>query len=126
MKHVLIVDDSSVIRKFSRLIFESLGFRVSDTDSVSDALERVQADTPDFIPIDWIIPNANCLEFITAVRRAELERRCFIIYMVSENDAADILKAFKAGANDYILKPFDLDILLARLNSISRVKGKVA
>lgn len=118
MKHVLIVDDSSVIRKFSRLIFESLGFRVSDTDSVSDALERVQADTPDFILIDWIIPNANSLEFITAVRRAELERRCFIIYMVSENDAGDILKAFKAGANDYILKPFNREIIEMKLHEI--------
>lgn len=118
MKHVLIVDDSSVIRKFARLIFESLGFRVSDTDSLSDALDRVQADTPDFILIDWIIPDANSIEFIAAVRRAGLERRCFIIYMVSENDAADIMRALKAGADDYILKPFNREIIEMKLHEI--------
>ena len=90
MKHVLIVDDSNIIRKYARLIFESLNFRVSDTDSLTDALDRVQADTPDFILIDWIIPNANSLEFIAAVRRAGLEQRCLIIYMVSEIGRAHV------------------------------------
>jgi two-component system, chemotaxis family, chemotaxis protein CheY len=118
MKHVLIIDDSSVIRKYARLIFESLNFRVSDTDSLSDALERTQSDTPDFILIDWIIPNANSLEFIATVRRANLERRCFVIYMVSENDAADIMKAFKAGADDYLLKPFNREIVEMKLHEI--------
>ncbi len=118
MKHVLIVDDSNIIRKYSRLIFESLNFRVSDTDSLVDALDRVQVDTPDFILIDWIIPNANSLEFITAVRRASLERRCFIIYMVSENDAGEIMKAFKVGADDYILKPFNSEIVEMKLHEI--------
>lgn len=118
MKHVLIIDDSNVIRKYARLIFESLNFRVSDTDSLTDALERVQADTPDFILIDWIIPNANSLEFITTVRRANLERRCFVIYLVSENDAVEITKAFKAGADDYLLKPFNREIVEMKLHEI--------
>lgn len=118
MKHVLIIDDSSVIRKYSRLIFESLGFRVSDTDNLQDALQRVQSDTPEFILVDWIVPGANSLDFIKGVRASRLEKRCHIIYVTTENDSMELSKALRAGADDYMLKPFNKDIVEMKLHEI--------
>lgn len=69
MKHILIVDDSPIIRKFGRLIFESLGFRVSEAETGAETLERARSDPPDFILVDWILPGVNSHELIHKLRR---------------------------------------------------------
>lgn len=119
MKHILIIDDSPIIRRFSRLIFESLGFRVSEAETEIEALDRSVTDIPDYILIDWIIPGLSSVELIGKLRRTLVERRPYIIYLVTENDVADISRAFKAGADDYLLKPFNKEIIEMKLHEIS-------
>lgn len=119
MQHILIIDDAPIIRRYGRLIFESLGFRVSEAESQAEAVERASTDSPDYILIDWIMPGVSSLELIAKLRRAQMEKRPYIIYLVTENDVAEITKAFKAGADDYLLKPFNRDIVEMKLHEIS-------
>lgn len=119
MQHILIIDDAPIIRRYGRLIFESLGFRVSEAESEAEAVERASTDSPDYILIDWIMPGLSSLELIAKLRRAQMEKRPYIIYLVTENDVAEITKAFKAGADDYLLKPFNRDIVEMKLHEVS-------
>ena len=118
MLHCFIIDDAEVVRKYARLIFESLGFRVSEAASPADVLERIQAEPPDYILIDWRIPGANPIDFIARVRAMRLETRPYIIYVPTENDFPEIERAFKAGADNYILKPFNREIVELKLHEI--------
>lgn len=118
MKQVLIIDDSPIIRKFTRLIFESLNFRVSEAETSKEALERAKTDPPDYILVDWIIPGVNSHDLISSLRRAVAEKRPYIIYLVTENDIPDVTRAFKSGADDYLLKPFNREIIEMKLHEI--------
>ncbi|MGL4398035.1 MAG: response regulator [Hyphomicrobium sp.] len=119
MQHCLIVDDSSVIRKFARLIFEQLGYRVSEAANAVETLDRIESDPPDLVLMDWILPGDNCHELIAAIRSARLDRRPFIIYLVTECEPSDIKRAVRAGADDYLMKPFNRDIIEMKLHEIS-------
>lgn len=119
MKHILIIDDAPIIRRYGRLIFESLGFRVSEAETEVEALERSSSDNPDYVLVDWIIPGVSSLELISKLRRTLVEKPPFIIYLTTENDAAEISKAFKVGADDYLLKPFNKDIVEMKLHEIA-------
>ena len=118
MKHCLIVDDSSIIRQVTRIIFEGLGYRVSEAESGQEAMERVRADVPDFIVVDWQIPATNVHELIADMRKATFDNPAFILYITTENDTADLKNAFRAGADDYLLKPFNREILDMKLQPI--------
>lgn len=118
MKHILIIDDSPIIRKFGRLIFENLGFRVSEAEGDKDALERARTEHPDYILVDWVMPGVVSHDLIARLRRTLVEKPPYIIYLVTENDVQDISRAFKAGADDYLLKPFNRDIIEMKLHEI--------
>lgn len=118
MQHCFVVDDSDVIRKYARLIFESLGYRVSEARNAQAALERLVGDAPDLILVDWRIPNADMHAFIAQVRRLPLERRPYIIYVTTENDYADVHLALRFGADSYLLKPFNREIVEMKLREI--------
>jgi two-component system, chemotaxis family, chemotaxis protein CheY len=118
MNLCLIVDDSDIVRKYARLIFESLDYRAIEADSPAVALDRLAGETPHLILVDWRIPGVNSLEFITQVRRMSLMRRPYIIYLTTENDAADLERAMIAGADDFLLKPFNRDIVQMKLQEI--------
>lgn len=118
MQHCLVIDDSEVIRKYTRLIFESLGYRVSESGDPRVAIERLISDAPDLMLVDWRIPNSDMHEFIAEVRKLALERRPFIIYVTTDNDYADVHLALKIGADAHLLKPFNRDIVEMKLHEI--------
>lgn len=117
MQHCIVVDDSGIIRQAARLIFESLGFRVSEAENVREALERI-SDPADLIVIDWQIPGDNVHDFIATVRQASPQMQPFILYLLTEIDPDDLARAFKAGADDYLLKPFNREIIEMKLHQI--------
>ena len=107
MKACLVVDDSEVIRKVARRILEGMHFMVIEAESGTKALEHCQKAMPDAILLDWNMPGMSGIEFIGAVRMQATNRPPLIFYCTTENDADDITKAFSAGADEYILKPYD-------------------
>ena len=118
MLHCFVIDDSEIIRKYTRLIFESLGFRVSEADGSVAAKERLRSDTPDYNLVDWRMPDANSLELISEIREMPFSARPYIIYSVTENDSLEIQRALSHGADNYLLKPYNRQIIEMKLLEI--------
>ncbi|HRD78895.1 MAG TPA: response regulator [Hyphomicrobiaceae bacterium] len=114
MKHCLIVDDSSVVRKVARQILEGMRFEVAEAENGQQALELCQSQRPDAIIVDWHMPVMGGLDFLNAYRHMHGSQRPFIIYLTTENDPVDISRAFAAGADDYVLKPFTRENIEAK------------
>ena len=126
MKHCLVVDDSKIIRKVARHILESLSIEVSEAENGQAAVERCMERMPDAVLLDWQMPVMNGLEFIGALRLATKGERPHIIYCTTENDPAELSRAFMGGADDYILKPFDRESLAAKLTAARVIEPREA
>ena len=114
MTHCLIVDDSSVIRKVARCILESLSFTTSEAETGRDALCQCREAMPDAVLLDWSMPVMDAVEFLVALRREPEGDRPTVIYCTTENDPDHIMRAFDAGADEYMMKPFDRRIITAK------------
>ncbi|MCB1496718.1 MAG: response regulator [Bauldia sp.] len=118
MRQCLVVDDSSVVRKVARRIFEDLGFSVGEAEDGEQALESCRRGMPDMIMVDWNMPRVSGVEFLTALRAADGGDRPMVLFCASENDAGHITRALRAGADDYLLKPFNREIIEAKLQEV--------
>jgi two-component system, chemotaxis family, chemotaxis protein CheY len=118
MLHCLVIDDSDIIRRYTRLIFETLGFRVSDADSAVAARERLAVESPDYILVDWRLPDSNSLRLVKSIRQMQLSTRPYIIYVVTENDQIEIQSARAFGADTHLLKPYNRQIVEQKLVEI--------
>ena len=118
MRQCMVVDDSAVIRKVSRALFESLGFDVSEAENGQQALDLCRGALPDLILLDWHMPVMGALDFLAAMRAIPSSKRPFVLYCTTEPDTGDISRAFDAGADDFIIKPFDREALEAKLGDM--------
>lgn len=118
MKTCLVVDDSSVIRKVARRILEDMNFAVDEAADGQQALDKCRADMPDAIFLDWNMPVMDGLEFLKALRTEEGGNAPKVVFCTTENDVAHIAKAMRAGANEYIMKPFDREIVEAKFAEV--------
>ncbi len=118
MKNCLVVDDSAVIRKVARRILEGLSFQVAEAEDGAVALESCRAGMPDAILLDWNMPVMDGYDFLRNLRRMERGGEPKVIFCTTENDVAHIARALHAVANEYIMKPFDRDILAAKLTEV--------
>ena len=117
MKICLVVDDSDVVRKVARQILEQQNFIVVEAANGEEAMQHCRNDIPDAILVDWHMPVKSGQEFIEELRREEEGDRPFIIYCTTEADIDDISRAFDAGADEFLLKPFERRDLEAKLAS---------
>lgn len=115
MKHCMVVDDSDVVRKVARRLFETMNFMVSEAENGQDALERCRARMPELLLVDGHMPVMTGTDFLVALRIEKEGKTPYVIYCTSENDPDDIARAFSVGANNYILKPFDREALVGKL-----------
>ncbi|MEL7542582.1 MAG: response regulator [Pseudomonadota bacterium] len=107
MKMCLVVDDSEVVRKVARAISEELGFVALEAENGAEALEQCRNDMPDAILLDWKMPSMDGIAFLEALSREEDGDQPKVIYCTTEHDAPRINRALSAGANDFLLKPYD-------------------
>jgi len=114
----LIVDDSKVIRKVARHILETLDYSVSEAGDGREALAMCAASMPDVILLDWNMPVMSGIEFLRAMSEKENANRPKIVFCTTENGAAHIKAAIDAGADEYIMKPFDRETLEAKLGFV--------
>ncbi len=111
MKSCLVVDDSRVVRKVARRIAEELGFSCEEAEDGNQAYETCQKSMPDVILLDWNMPVMNGLEFLVKLRAMENGDTPKVVFCTTENGIEQIEKAMSAGANEYIMKPFDSEII---------------
>jgi len=117
MKTCLIVDDSEVVRKIARRILESMKLEISEAESGQQALELCQQSMPDTIMFDFHMPGMGTVEFLSTLRGLTHGKKPIVVYCTTENDTADITRTIAAGADDYIIKPFDRESLRAKFGA---------
>ena len=111
MKTCLIVDDSKVVRMVARKILEDLKFAIIEAADGKAALEACNKRMPDAVLLDWNMPVMNGMDFLTSLRKAAGGEKPVVVFCTTENDIAHIQAAMEAGANEYIMKPFDSEII---------------
>jgi len=118
MKSCLVVDDSRVIRKVACRILADLGFETGEAEDGVTALEACRLKMPELILLDWSMPNMTGIEFLRSLRREREGEKPVVVFCTTENDVAHITEALGAGANEYIMKPFDRAIIEAKLAEV--------
>lgn len=118
MKSCLIVDDSKVIRKVARHILETLQFDVSEAVDGGEALSKCTNENPDVILLDWNMPVMSGMEFLRAYRAAFVQNGAKVIFCTTENGIGHIQAAIDAGADEYVMKPFDRETLENKLQIV--------
>ena len=114
----LIVDDSRVVRRIARRLLEASGFAVREAEHGGLALEACRAEMPGAVLLDWNMPVMNGIEFLRALRAEFGPDRPVVLFCTTENEIGFIEQAIEAGAQEYIMKPFDEDILRGKLGQV--------
>ncbi|MBQ8465902.1 MAG: response regulator [Alphaproteobacteria bacterium] len=115
MATCLIADDSKVIRLLLSKIMSNLGFSVIEAEDGEDVIELTQTQEPDVIIMDWSLPVLDGIDALYKLRASNLPKAPKIIFCSSSSDLDRINQAIKGGADDYIIKPFDEDIVASKL-----------
>ncbi len=114
LRQVLIVDDSRVIRKVAGRIVQSLGFVTREAENGEEARAACAAMMPNAILLDWNMPVMDGLEFLLHLRKMPGGMKPKVVFCTTENEVAQITRALAAGADEYIMKPFDTEILRSK------------
>jgi len=121
MKTCLVVDDSSVIRKVARRILEGLEFEIVEAEDGEQALDVCRRQLPEAILLDWNMPKMDGYEFRRMLRKLPGGDSPKVVFCTTENDVAHIARALHAGANEYIMKPFDKEIVEAKFQEVGLI-----
>ena len=115
MKHCLVVDDSRVIRKVACRILADLSFETDEAADGAAALVACRRKMPDVILLDGQMPNMDGVAFLRKLRDEREGDHPVVVFCTTENDVTNITEALAAGADEYMMKPFDRSILEAKL-----------
>jgi two-component system chemotaxis response regulator CheY len=121
MKYCLVVDDSRVIRKVACRILAALAFETEEAADGAVALQACRRKMPDAILLDWHMPNMDGIAFLRTLRGERDGSRPVVVFCTTENDVAHITEALGAGADEYIMKPFDRGIIEAKFAEVGLV-----
>ena len=113
MKHILIVEDEEGIVQFLKQGLEEESYQVSSANNGSDGLEFFKKGKFDLVLLDWMLPKMTGIEVCQSIR--EINSKIPIIFLTARDTVQETVEGLKAGANDYIKKPFSFDELLERI-----------
>ncbi|NOL39983.1 response regulator transcription factor [Kribbella sandramycini] len=111
------VEDDAVIREATQLTLERHGYDVTTADDGLEAIERFEKVQPDVVMLDIMLPG---LDGISVCRRIRETSTVPIVMVSARGDALDVVLGLEAGADDYVTKPFDTQVLVARLRAVLR------
>jgi two-component system chemotaxis response regulator CheY len=112
------------MRRIARKMLEELGLSVEEAEDGAIALEKSKAKLTDMVLLDWNMPVMNGLEYLIALRKLPGGDVPLVVLCTTETDMAQIIKAMESGANEYIMKPYDRDILESKLVQIGLIESK--
>ena len=118
MKSCLIVEDSKVVRMVARKIIEGLNFAIEEADNGQTAMDQCQKRMPDAILLDWNMPVMSGIDFLRNLRNMPGGQTPVVVFCTTENDIQHIQEASSAGANEYIMKPFDSEIIESKFSQV--------
>lgn len=117
-KRVLVVDDDRMIRMLVRMLLQREGYEVLEAQTVREGIDKVLAERPDLLIADLVMPDADGYETLAALR-AEGSLALLPVIVLTAETGSEVEKTVRSlGADDYIVKPFDADMLLNRVRSV--------
>lgn len=125
MSTCLIVDDSSTIRKITRKIMEEFKFTCIDAENGQIALDVCQKQMPDLVILDWNMPVMNGLEFLKSLRASKNGDQPKVIFCTTESGMDFVQNGIDAGADEYIMKPFDKSVIELKLIQLGIIEENV-
>lgn len=123
MSKIVIVEDDPVIREELALLLENEGYQAAAVSSFSDISQQIRAAAPDLILLDLGLPGRDGISLCAEIRKTS---RTPIIFVTSRDSASDELRALSLGGDDYITKPYNIPVLLARIRAVLRRAGGLA
>lgn len=117
----LIVDDSKVVRKLARRMIEPLGFECHEAENGQEALTACASAMPDCILLDWHMPVMDGMGFIQSLRAMPEGKAPKVIFCTTENEMSSIMQALAAGADEYVMKPFNEEIIRDKLAQVGLI-----
>jgi two-component system chemotaxis response regulator CheY len=118
----LVLDDSRAMRSILTRTMDRLGFDVDAAGDGAAGLELVRrGPLPDVVLIDWNMPVMDGLEFVTQVRSNPVWRGITLMMVTTENEQSQIVRALAAGAHEYVMKPFTVDVIGDKLRLLGLV-----
>lgn len=118
MPTCLVVDDSKIVRRLEKGIMEGFGFSVVEAGDGQQALDSCKQAMPALILLDWHMPVMTGIEFIRALRALPGGKSPKVIFCTTENELKNIMIALDEGADEYVMKPFDADIIRGKLEQV--------
>ena len=118
--HVLVVEDEPALSTLLRYNLEKEGFSVAEAHDGDEALLQLSEHTPDAVLLDWMLPQVSGLEICRRIRRTPEWRGLPVIILTAKGEEADRVRGLEGGADDYVVKPFGVGELVARLRAVMR------
>lgn len=126
MKIFMIADDSPVIRKVGRRLIEDMGLVVVEAENASQAQSMCVENMPDGILVDWDMPGMASLELIEWLKHYPQAEHTKIIFCTSEMMVSEMTRAKRSGAHGFLLKPFNRQMLVNKLEEVGLIEAKPA
>lgn len=120
MTRILVIDDEPQIRKFMRISLSANGYEVIEAETAADGIAAARTQSPDLLILDLGLPDLDGQEVISAVRESS---EVPIIVLSVRAEELDKVEALDRGANDYVVKPFGIAELMARVRAVVRQRG---
>ena len=117
---ILVVEDEVDVRELVVLHLKRLGHAVTAVGSIEEARGAMAAARFDLAVVDWMLPGASGVDFIRETRRSRDRGELAILMLTAKSEPKDIVEGLEAGADDYLSKPFDAGVLVARVRALSR------
>ena len=115
----LIIDDSRAMRRILTKIVAPLGFEVIEAENGQEGFDRLQeAGDVEIILVDWNMPVMSGIDFLTHLRQRDGGDKPKVVFCTTENDVEHIREAINAGADEYVMKPFDHETLQIKLQLV--------
>jgi two-component system phosphate regulon response regulator PhoB len=117
---ILIVEDEQALNLLLRYNLESEGFDVDVVERGDDAETHVRENPPDLVILDWMLPGVSGIEICRRLRARSETRQLPILMLTARGEEAERVRGLSTGADDYVVKPFSLPELLARVHALLR------
>ncbi len=115
----VVIDDSRAIRMIIGRTLKQLGFEIREAGNGAEGLRDIKEDPNiDLVLVDWNMPEMNGIDFLTALREEPELASLPVLMVTSESEPAQAERAMKAGASDYVTKPFSREVLVERLQRL--------
>lgn len=119
IQKILVVDDSPTDRYYLTDILVKSGYSVSTAESGDEAMDKIKADKPDLILMDVVMPGKNGFQATRAITRDPAMQNVKVIMCTSKDQETDRIWGLRQGAQDYLVKPIDAQLLLSKIASLS-------